>query len=95
LDEILEAGPQAVGEEFYRKAIQQKQDGGVPLETGAELCVFLASAASDGITGRILSAVWDPWEDLPRRAADLASSDIYTLRRIVPKDRNRDWGERK
>ena len=45
-------------------------EGGTPLERGAELAVFLASAASDGITGRLLSAVWDPWSDAagpPRR----------------------------
>ena len=42
-------------------------------------------AASDGITGRLLSAVWDPWRDLPARRDELAESDIYTLRRIVPR----------
>jgi 3-oxoacyl-[acyl-carrier protein] reductase len=41
----------------------------------------------------LLSAVWDPWADLPARLTELAESDIYTLRRIVPKDRGRNWGE--
>ena len=91
LDEVLAAGPDQVGEAFYRKAVQQKQDGGAPLERGADLAVFLASSASDGITGKLISAVWDPWENLPSRRAELAS-DVYTLRRIVPKDRGLDWG---
>jgi hypothetical protein len=56
--------------------------------------VFLGSAASDGITGRLLSAVWDPWEQLPSHRQDLDRSDIYTIRRIVPKDRGFPWGER-
>ena len=35
---------------------------------GAALCAFLASAESDGITGRLISAVWDPWRELPGAA---------------------------
>lgn len=93
LDEVLAAGPQAVGEEFYGKALKQKEKGGVPLTIGAELCVFLASSESDGITGRLISAVWDPWKKLPEHIMDLKQTDIYTLRRIVPKDRNQSWGD--
>lgn len=93
LDQVLEAGPDAVGPE-YQKALRQRDEGGVQPEQAARLAVFLASAASDGITGRLLSAVWDPWERLPEHREELASSDIYTLRRVVPKDRGRGWGER-
>jgi len=93
LDEVLEAGPGKVGQAFYGRALQQKATGGVPLERGAALCVFLGSAASDGITGKLISAVWDPWETLAERRAEIDKNDIYTLRRIVPKDRGRDWGE--
>ena len=53
--------------------------------------VFLASSASDGITGRLLSALWDDWASLPGRREQLAKSDIYTLRRIVPEDRGEKW----
>ena len=94
LDEVLEAGPERVGADFYARAVKQQAEGGVPLDTGARLAVFLASSASDGLTGKLLSAVWDPWETLPEHLAELEHSDIYTLRRIVPKDRGRDWGER-
>jgi len=90
---VLAAGPDKVGKGFYDRALKQKADGGAGLEKGAALCAFLLSAASDGITGRLLSAVWDPWADLPARRAELAESDIYTLRRIVPKDRGKNWDE--
>ena len=93
LDEVIEAGPERVGESFYARAVKQKEEGGAPVERGAALAVFLASAASDGITGRLLSAMWDPWEELPSHRDDL-NSDIYTLRRIVPKDRGLPWGDR-
>ena len=55
------------------------------------MAVFLGSAGSDGITGKLISAIWDPWEELDRYKADLEDSDIYTLRRIVPSDRGLDW----
>ena len=91
LDEILASDPEAVGKEFYERALQQKASGGAGLEKGARLAVFLGSAGSDGITGKLISAIWDPWEELDRYKADLEDSDIYTLRRIVPSDRGLDW----
>jgi NAD(P)-dependent dehydrogenase (short-subunit alcohol dehydrogenase family) len=93
LDEVLAAGPEKIGEAFYRSSLAQKEKGGTPPERGAELAVFLASAASDGITGRLLSALWDPWSALPARRDELSQSDIYTLRRIVPEDRGKDWSK--
>jgi len=94
LDEVLEAGPEKVGKSFYERSLAQKTSGGTPLERGAELAVFLASAASDGITGKLISAVWDPWEHFSEHVEDLRKTDIYTLRRIVPKDRGQTWGDR-
>ena len=91
LDEVLEAGPQTVGEGFYQRALKQKETGGAPLDLGASLCVWLASPASDGITGKLLSAQWDPWKDLATKRDALAKSDIYTLRRIVPEDRGQKF----
>ena len=91
LDELLQAGPKAVGEAFYQRALKQKESGGASLDVGAELCVWLASAASDGITGKLLSAQWDPWKELGAKRDALAKSDIYTLRRIVPEDRGQKW----
>ena len=92
LDDVLAAGPGAVGQAFYERALEQQRSGGVPLERGAALAVWLASAASDGVTAKLLSAVWDPWSQLPAHLDDLAS-DVYTLRRIVPSDRGLDWAE--
>jgi NAD(P)-dependent dehydrogenase (short-subunit alcohol dehydrogenase family) len=92
LDEVLAAGPERVGQHFYERALEQQRSGGVPLERGAALSVWLASAASDGVTAKLLSAVWDPWSELPQYLDDLVS-DVYTLRRIVPGDRGLNWGE--
>ena len=93
LDELLEAGPEKVGRAFYEKSLKQRDQGGTSPEVAAGMIAWLASEQSSGVTGRLLSAVWDPWKDLPKRAEELRASDVYTLRRIVPGDRGKDWGE--
>lgn len=93
LDEVLEAGPEKVGKVFYERSLKQKNEGGAPLGRGAALAVFLAAAESDGITGKLISAVWDPWDEFPEHLEELRKTDIYTLRRIVPKDRGMGWGD--
>ena len=95
LDEVLAVGPERVGAEFYERSLKQKEQGGSPLDAGANLAVFLGSAASDGITGKLLSAVWDPWDRLGEHLGDLQRTDVYTLRRIVPGDRGLPWGDKK
>jgi 3-oxoacyl-[acyl-carrier protein] reductase len=87
LDEVLAAGPEKVGQDFFDRSLKQKEKGGASLEKGAELALFLGSSASDGVTGKLLSALWDPWEDLPLHLPALRKTDVYTLRRIVPEDR--------
>jgi NAD(P)-dependent dehydrogenase (short-subunit alcohol dehydrogenase family) len=93
LEQVLNAGPALVGDDFHRRAQKQREAGGTPVETGAALSVYLASAASDGVSGRLISAVWDPWATLHEHARDLVDTDVYTLRRIVPKDRGMTWGD--
>jgi NAD(P)-dependent dehydrogenase (short-subunit alcohol dehydrogenase family) len=93
VDEVLNAGPEKVGAAFYEKNKQWKEKGATPLELGAALATYLASAQSDGITGKLISAQWDPWEKLHEFKTDL-NSDIYALRRIVPKDRGKTWGDK-
>ena len=94
LDEIIHAGPEKVGQAFYDRSLQQKQSGGTPLDKGADLALFLASAASDGITAKLISAIWDDWEHWPDYLDELSSSDAYTLRRITGRDRNFPWGDK-
>ncbi|MDO9085553.1 MAG: SDR family oxidoreductase [Anaerolineaceae bacterium] len=93
LDDVIEAGPEKVGTFFYERALKQKATGGTELEKGAALSVFLASKSSDGITGKLISAVWDPWEKFNEHIEELQTTDLYTLRRIVPKDRGFNWGD--
>ena len=92
MDTAITAGPEKVGKQFYDRMVQLKAEGGTPLSKGAELCAYLASAQSDGITGKLISAVWDPWRTFGIHMQEITETDIYTLRRIVPADRGKDWG---
>jgi NAD(P)-dependent dehydrogenase (short-subunit alcohol dehydrogenase family) len=87
LDEVIKAGPDKVGIDFYKRSVNQKKTGGTPLSNASDLAVFLASSQSDSITGKLISALWDKWEDWPKYADKIMNSDIYTIRRIVGKDR--------
>jgi NAD(P)-dependent dehydrogenase (short-subunit alcohol dehydrogenase family) len=91
LDEMIAAGPAQVGEMAYAQSLKQKLDGGASADRAACLCAFLLSEDSDKITGKLLSAVWDPWESLASRRTELQKSDVYALRRVTPKDRGLDW----
>jgi len=88
-DEILALGPQAAGEAEYGAALKQKAQGGQSLDKALGLVEWLLSPASDGVSGRLFSAQWDPWPISDEGKGELAKSDVYTLRRIVPEDRSR------
>jgi hypothetical protein len=42
----------------------------------------------------LIAAQWDRWEDWPKHLDELNASDVYTLRRIAGRDRNKPWGDR-
>jgi NAD(P)-dependent dehydrogenase (short-subunit alcohol dehydrogenase family) len=94
MKQLLDAGPDKVGKKFYDRMKKIADEGGTPLDVGAALCVFLGSSESDGITGKLIAAQWDRWEDWPRHLEELNASDVYTLRRITGRDRNKEWGDR-
>lgn len=86
-DEVKRLGPTVVGEAEYQAALRQQPDDGTRLQKALDLVVWLLSPASDGVTGRLLAAQWDPWATLDRHRDALAASDAYQLRRILPEER--------
>jgi 3-oxoacyl-[acyl-carrier protein] reductase len=90
-DQLVGAGPERVGSSLHGRMTKLQKEGGTPLSVGASLCVYLASAESDGLTGRLIAAQWDPWPFSDAIKAKIDASDIYTLRRIVPADRGESW----
>ena len=90
-EEVIALGPTVVGPAEYEGALRQKETGGGSLEKALGLVEWLLSPASDGISGRLFAAPWDPWSTMDRHRDALARSDIYQLRRILPAERGEAW----
>jgi len=84
-NDVLKAGARA-GDLYQRiSALRDSGAGGTPVSVPAELAVFLASDASRGLTGRLISAPHDPWRDWDSaKIAALMKTPWYTLRRLDP-----------
>src|SRR5437764_1040918 len=72
------------GEGARADAMRQLETGGVPVDTPAQLALFLASPASDGLTGRLISSIHDDWARLAGRGPEISKTEWYTLRRVKP-----------
>ena len=78
VDELLNASNAA---DEDRAEAQQIIDQDQRPDRAAALAVFLASSRSDGLSGRLLSAIWDDWENLD--IGSVMSSDRFTVRRLT------------
>jgi 3-oxoacyl-[acyl-carrier protein] reductase len=80
-EQTMAAGPERAGA-FFTKTRSGIESGGVAAEKSGELAAFLLSAASDGISGKYVSAAWDPWQDAGFQDRLRNEEDFATLRRI-------------
>jgi len=80
-DELLASGS-AGGPQALAELKKMEETGGVPAERAAALAVFLASSRSNGLTGRLISAVYDKWETMGPDSSNTLSRDAGTLRRV-------------
>lgn len=85
---LLKVDKSLVGEEMYQASRELQKQGGTPPELAAKLVAFLVSEEANHITGRLLSAKWDPIEELKKEKLD---QNLYRLRRID----NRNFFEKK
>jgi hypothetical protein len=90
-DALLSSRPELIGKDFHSRVAQMEKDGQKTLLRAADLASYLSSSDSDGITGRLISAIWDPWEDFENLKDKISKTDIYTIRRITPQDRGENW----
>ncbi|MGC8484337.1 MAG: SDR family NAD(P)-dependent oxidoreductase [Candidatus Baltobacteraceae bacterium] len=89
-EQTLASGAEA-GAEFYQKTQALLEEGAVPASVGGRAAAFLVSEAANGITGKFVAAPYDGWGAWSRHLEELRDSDLFTLRRIVPKDRGLSW----
>lgn len=93
LAEVASAGAERAGAAELAAFERAKTTGNEVMQRAAALAVFLATAGA-GITGKLIAAQWDRWEDWPQHLDELNASDVYTLRRITGRDRNKHWGDK-
>jgi 3-oxoacyl-[acyl-carrier protein] reductase len=85
---VLDAGPERAGDALFEtaRAIYGGDDAPNDETTLADDCrallEFLLDDASAAITGRVLSARWDPVDELRAQAETIAGRSRYRLRRI-------------
>jgi len=84
LEQVLEAGPETAGVNFYEKAKKQKEEGGDSPQLAADLVLFLSSEKSYNLSGKTISAKWDNWREWDKeKIKKIMASDLYTLKRIL------------
>jgi 3-oxoacyl-[acyl-carrier protein] reductase len=81
-EETLAAGADRAGDDYYERTRRQLDEGGVSPRVAAELAGFLLGPEAAGITGKLLSAPWDPWREDEFRRRLRSDPDLATLRRI-------------
>ena len=79
-DATLAAGPDLAG--AYHDETVSRLEEAVPSTAAADLVAFLLSDDSHGITGRLISAVWDDWRSESVRAHLREHDSFGRLRRI-------------
>lgn len=69
---------------MYEKGVQVTSGGGASIERAAELAVMLGSDQCGNLSGRLIRAALDTFEDIPARVDAIMESDAYLLRRVDP-----------
>ncbi|MFZ2522324.1 MAG: SDR family oxidoreductase [Minisyncoccia bacterium] len=92
-EDIIKAGAKLAGKKSFDEAKEQMSGRKETVDPKliANLVEFLSSSDSDGITGKNISAVHDPWRDFSNHKKDIINSKVYTFHRIKPKEEGYDW----
>lgn len=81
-EEVRDMALAAGDMEMYEKGVQVTSGGGASIERAAELAVLLGSDACSGLSGRLIRAALDTFEEIPGRVDEIMSSDALLLRRV-------------
>ena len=87
LDKVIKSNPSIVGENFYKTSVRHKKNGGTDINKILDLIEFLSHKKSDGISGKLISVLWDNWQNFNKIKKYLNKSDVGNLRRIAGRDR--------
>ncbi|MCC7370132.1 MAG: SDR family NAD(P)-dependent oxidoreductase [Chloroflexi bacterium] len=80
----LAVGAEKAGALHYQRTKAVLAEGGASLATVVQCVGLLLSARMRGLTGKTISANFDPWrtQAFAERLADITRSDLWTMRRV-------------
>lgn len=81
-EEVRDMALAAGDMDMYEKGVEVTSGGGASIERAAHLAVMLGSDACGGLSGRLIRAALDTFEDIPARVDEIMSSDALLLRRV-------------
>ena len=79
-DLALEIGDMAT----YERGVRVTSGEGASIERAAQLAVFLGSDGCGNLSGRLIRAFVDPFEEFPGRLDEIMETDSYLMRRVDP-----------
>jgi 3-oxoacyl-[acyl-carrier protein] reductase len=68
----------------YQRGVQVTSGQGASIERAAELAVFLGSDDCAALSGRLVRAFADRFEEFPEKIGEIMASEAYQLRRVDP-----------
>ncbi len=83
IDQVIDAGSDRVGIEYYKRILEFKTTGQDSLPRALGLICYLLSSEEHLITGKLISAVWDEWPRIFDDKEYRENLDIHTLRRVI------------
>ena len=83
-DEMTEAAANVGADLIHETGLRVTSGGVASIDRCAGLAVWLAGSQADGLSGRIISAFNDDFENLTPIISEIMASDLYTLRRVDP-----------
>jgi len=81
-EEVRDMALAAGDKEMYEKGVQVTSGGGASIERAAQLAVLLGSDDCGELSGRLIRAALDTFEDIPTRVDEIMASDALLLRRV-------------
>ncbi len=89
-DEQLKIGKNTIGEKNWQALQDRLASGGDSIDKASELALFIACQNRKELNGRVISAIWDNWENISKQKEKIIDTDVFKMRRVVPKDREID-----
>ena len=83
-EEVRDMAYAAGDMEMYEKGVVVTSGGGASIDRAAQLAVLLGSDQCGNLSGRLIRAALDTFENIPGNIDAIMSTDAYLLRRVEP-----------